>query len=67
MNQSGRHKKEYIGDNLDLKVYPKDSVPENRPHGSWTKGMGTRKEWFFRQRSRLVSPSPTPKQGLENP
>ena len=39
MNQSGRHKKEYIGDNLDLKVYPKDCVPENRPHGSWTNGV----------------------------
>ena len=39
MNQSGRHKKEYIGDNLDLKVYPLNSVPENRPHGSWTNGV----------------------------
>ena len=39
MNQSGRHKKEYIGDNLNLKVYPLNSVPENRPHGSWTNGV----------------------------
>ena len=45
MNQSGRHKKEYIGDNLNLKVYPLNSVPEKPPSwflDKWGQGMGTR-------------------------
>tara|TARA_R100000005_G_scaffold95855_1_gene79154 strand:+ start:1342 stop:1611 length:270 start_codon:yes stop_codon:yes gene_type:complete len=38
-NQTPRNHKSYTNDNPNLKVYPKDCVPDNRSHGSWTNGV----------------------------
>ena len=38
-NKAPRHKLEYTSDYPNKKVYPKDCVPMNRPHGSWTNGV----------------------------
>ena len=48
----------YIEENPDLKVYPIDCVPHNRPKGSWTNGVkawtkdGKCEGWFFPPRMR---------------
>ena len=38
-NKAPRHKLDYTSDYPNKKVYPKDCVPMNRPHGSWTNGV----------------------------
>jgi len=38
-NKSSRHKLDYISDYPNKKVYPRDCVPMNRPHNSWTNGV----------------------------
>ena len=69
-NQSGRLKKEYISDHPELEVHPINCVPDDRPHGSWTNGVKAWKRGDSGSSDScngLVLPTPTPKQGLENP
>lgn len=38
-NHSVRHQRLYTQDNTEKQVFAKDCIPEDRPKGSWTKGV----------------------------
>ena len=38
-NHSVRHQRLYTQDNKEKQVFAKDCIPEDRPKGSWTKGV----------------------------